>query len=90
MATELTPLIPPDLTRCQAEKPNGHTFMTLGGVPGRVRCDAAPVTVATEVAPGKDGRRGSMSLCAGCWAAMIKQLGAYYASFEPIVREEEK
>jgi hypothetical protein len=80
-------LTPPDRERCQAEKPNGHTFMTLGGRPGRERCTARPVTIATEVAPDRHGRRGSMSLCADCWAVMIRQLGAFYASFEPVPPE---
>lgn len=83
-ATVLPQLEPPDPKRCQAEKPNGHTFMTLGGRPGLVRCENKPVTIATEVAPGKDGRRGSMSLCNDCWRVMVKQLGGFYASFEPL------
>lgn len=79
-------LIPPDLKQCQAEKPNGCTFMTLGGRPGMVRCENKPVTIATEVVPGKDGQRGRMSLCSECWGVMIKQLGAHYASFEPVTQ----
>jgi hypothetical protein len=77
-------LIPPDHEQCQAEKPNGYTFMTLGGRPGRVRCENKPITIATEVVLGQDGSRGSMSLCAECWKVMLKQLGPFYASFEPL------
>jgi hypothetical protein len=82
---ELAALIPPDLKRCQAEKPNGHSFMTLGGVPGRERCTDKPTVVVTEVAPGADGRRGSMSLCHHCWAVALEQLGAYSITAEPIL-----
>lgn len=39
--------------------------MTLGPRPWE-RCKAKPIVVVTEVAPGKDGQRGSMSLCASC------------------------
>lgn len=85
---DLTPLTPPDLKRCQAEKPNGHSFMTLGGVPGRVRCEDKPTVIVTEVVPGPDGRRGSMSLCHHCWGVALKQLGAYSITAEPILEDE--
>ena len=62
----LKPLIPPDLKRCQGEVPNGHSFMTLGGVPGRVRCENKPSCVVYETIPDEDGRMGSMSLCKRC------------------------
>lgn len=82
---QLKPLIPPDLERCQAEKPNGHSFMTLGGVPGYERCSDKPAVIVTEVVPDKDGRHGSMSLCCRCWAVALKQLGAYSITAEPIL-----
>lgn len=81
----LPPLTPPDLKQCQALIPNGFTFMTFGGVPGLVRCREVPITIATELAPASDGRTGSMSLCANCWAKLIEQSGAYFASFAPII-----
>lgn len=84
----MKPLIPPDPERCQGEKSNGCSFMTLGGRHEMVRCTNTPVTIATEVCPGDDGRRGQMSLCPECWDQMIKQLGGFFASFEPIVPEE--
>ena len=68
-----TQLIPPDHERCQAEKPNGHGSMTLGGSPGRVRCDAKPTVIAVERTAGADGQRGSMSLCDGCRAQLDMQ-----------------
>ncbi len=86
---DLKPLIPPDLERCQAEVPNGHSFMTLGGRPGRVRCSSKPTVIITEVQPGADGRCGSMSLCHPCWAQAIKQLGAWAISAAPILKDEE-
>jgi len=68
-------LRPPDLKRCQAEKPNGHSFMTIGGRPGgRERCGAAPTVIATEIKPGKDGQIGSMALCDDCLEVFQEQM----------------
>lgn len=70
-----TGLIPPDRTRCQAEVPNGHSFMTLGGhLPGRARCDNRPSVIVVEQVPGKDGKRGSMSLCERCLGVFRQQI----------------
>jgi len=69
-------LIPPDIKQCQAEKPSGHTFMTLGGRPGLVRCSNKPTYVITETKKGADGKRGSMSLCDSCLAVAINQLSS--------------
>lgn len=66
-------LTPPDPKRCQAEVPNGHTFMSLGGRPGRVRCARTPVVVSTERGPGEDGEVGAMSLCLRCLSVLSKQ-----------------
>lgn len=77
-------LTPPDLHRCQAEKPNGASFMTLGGRPGLVRCSDKPSVIATENKPGPDGQVGSMSLCQHCAEVFVKQLGADYATTAPI------
>ena len=74
-------LTPPDLKQCQAEKPNGYSFMTLGGRPGRERCASAPSVLATEADPGEDGLRGSMSLCAECFNAFQKQEPTGRATF---------
>jgi len=59
-------LIPPDKKRCQAEKPNGVNFMTLGGRREMVRCSNKPTVIITETKPGEDGQKGSMSLCPDC------------------------
>jgi hypothetical protein len=66
-------LEPPDRKQCQAEKPNGYTFLTFGGRPGRVRCTNKPRLIVTEKKPGKDGLKGSMSLCPDCFAVFQKQ-----------------
>jgi hypothetical protein len=79
-------LTPPDITQCQAEKPNGCTVWSLGGVPGLVRCKAKPTVVATEVKPGDDGQIGSMSLCADCLEVFQKQMGPGFATFS-VIRE---
>lgn len=87
------PLTPPDFSRCQAEKPGNGPF-TMGGEIGdprngyRVRCRETSTVVATEKNPGKDGRRGSMSLCDSCRSVLVKQLGEDYASFVPIKLED--
>lgn len=77
-------LVRPDKKRCQAEKPNGHSFMTLGGVPARERCKDKPVYIATEKRPNGDGKIGSMSLCEACAKVMVKQLGNDYADLRRI------
>jgi hypothetical protein len=75
----------PDLDQCQAEKPSGDTFGTLGGgVLRRVRCPNPPSFIATEREPGKDGLVGSMSLCSGCKAVFEKQMGVLFATFKEI------
>jgi hypothetical protein len=76
--------MPPDFEQCQAEKPNGHTFMTLGGKPGMVRCDRPPTVLLTEVQPGDDGEKGSMTLCDGCLAVFRKQMPRGFAKVEDI------
>jgi hypothetical protein len=77
-------LTPPDPERCQAEQQVG-AFQLGGRIGERTRCSNKPVTIATEVVPGDDGQRGSMSLCLRCWGKLIEQKGAYYASFTPIL-----
>lgn len=68
------PITPADPQQCQAEVPNGNTFMTLGGQPGRVRCTNRPVVVAVETEPNpEDGEHGEMSLCADCLAKLSEQ-----------------
>jgi len=85
-AVELAPLVPPDLKRCQAMKPNGVSAFSLGGVPARVRCADAPTVVITETRPGDDGRRGSMSLCDPCLQVARSQLGDAAFDFKMIPR----
>ena len=68
-------LIPPDLTRCQAEKPNGQGPFTLGGGHKMIRCKAEPKVIITERGPGTDGQTGSMSLCGHCLEVFQTQKG---------------
>ena len=86
-------LEPPDLEQCQCLKPNGHSFMTFGGKPGRVRCEEEPTVIVHELIPGADGLKGSMSLCGGCLEKLRSQakmeLDAIY-HIEPIEREPEE
>lgn len=80
-------LTPPDPKQCQAEVPNGNSFMTLGGRPGRERCTNKPLWIATEKVPGADGLTGSMSLCQRCREQMEKQMPGF-ATFEEILDED--
>lgn len=67
-------LTPPDPDRCQAEKPNGASFMTFGGIPKLERCTNRPFVIVKErVADPRDGLKGSMSLCEGCLKTFKKQ-----------------
>lgn len=77
-------LTPPDMKRCQAEKPNGHTFMTLGGSPGLERCKSKPSLIVTENKPDKDGRKGSMTLCASCFVQFGLQIPEGFATVATI------
>lgn len=78
-------LTPPDLKRCQAMKPNGHNFMTLGGRPGLERCTAAPTVLLTETKPPKGSKKcGSMSVCTECLVVAHKQLGSQSFTMELI------
>lgn len=53
---------PPDY-----DKPNGNSFMTLGGRPGLERCSNKAKLIVSEDEPGDDGQRGSMSMCDSCY-----------------------
>lgn len=67
-------IVPADPDRCQAEVPNGHSFMTLGGSPGRERCSNTPGFIVTENKAGPDGKRGTMSLCERCLDVFRRQV----------------
>jgi hypothetical protein len=68
-------LTPPDLTRCQADKPNGQGPFTLGGGHKMIRCEDAPKVIITEKEPGEDGQVGSMALCGHCLEVFQTQKG---------------
>lgn len=56
--------IPVDRRQCQVEeRSQSVSFMTLGPAPPLVRCKDLPTVIAKEKKPGKDGRKGSMSMC---------------------------
>lgn len=82
MSKKKIKLTPPDLERCQAEVKEG-SFMTLGPRSYR-RCANQPAVIVTEVQPGADGQRGSMSLCLSCRDMLIKKCGADYFTEERI------
>lgn len=77
-------LTPPDLERCQALRPNGHNFMTLGGRPGFEQCESKPTVIVTENELDENGQKGSMSLCASCLLQFEKQMPKNYATATPI------
>lgn len=82
------PLEPADPNQCQCDVTIRPSPFTLGGDlrPKTARCTNVPVTIATELSPGADGQTGSMSLCAGCWAEMPKDV-ARRCNFAPIISE---
>lgn len=71
----MTPLTPPDRARCQAEITTHNPWVMGGPVRQTTRCSNAPTVVIYEKKKGKDGRKGSMSLCDSCLAVARKQLG---------------
>lgn len=83
-------LIPPDFKRCQAY-PNvaRHSFMTLGPMPTPRRCENAPVWLAVEMVPGKDGLHGSMTVCQDCCKLMMESAEMRRRiQIQPIERDE--
>lgn len=72
---ETKKIAPLDVDRCQTEVPNGASFMTLGGVPGLVRCSNQPEFVLVEREPGEDGQNGAMTVCASCFDVFKKSMG---------------
>lgn len=81
---------PLDVKRCQAEKPNGASFMTFGGVPGLVRCSDEPTFVIVERVADKKGVRGAMTLCAACFEVFKRQEGIEKILVYPILRPEKE
>ena len=84
-------LTPPDLDRCQADKPGAGPF-ALGGETGDprngylMRCRNQPIWIATEKEPGDDGQKGSMSLCDACRKVCETQDGLPAFNVERIER----
>jgi hypothetical protein len=74
LSHKLKNMIPIDKERCQAEKPNGQSFMTLGGGHKMIRCESKPTVIVTETQAGSDGLKGSMCLCDDCLEVAKKQL----------------
>jgi hypothetical protein len=64
---------PVDYAQCQAEITHGvstHNFMKMGGqIRTTARCENTPSVMVTEMNPGKDGKKGHMSLCSDCLVA---------------------
>lgn len=84
------PLTPPDRKRCQAERhTQRYSFMTLGPIPPRQRCDNTPITVVAEKNPDESGQQGSMSLCGPCLTVFLQEQNAADYTFEelhPVVK----
>lgn len=59
-------LTPPDYKRCQCDITPAHGAFRLGPRPKPQQCANKPDFLAVELVAGKDGQRGSMSLCLGC------------------------
>lgn len=79
----LAPLVPPDPAQCQAMSKNGP--FTMGGTIGKwERCTSKPSVIATEAAPGADGRIGSMSLCETCRVIAVRTHGEAHFVFTSV------
>ena len=63
------------------------SFMTLGPRLAQERCKNIPTVIVKENKPGKDGRRGSMSLCDECLKALERMVGKKYATITLIKRK---
>lgn len=84
-------LDPIDVRRCQAIKPNGNSFMTIGGVVGRERCKNTATCIIIQISPAEDGLRGGMSVCNECLEVAKFQLGAdtfVIQYIEDVLRDE--
>lgn len=73
-------LEPVDSNQCQGEKIKSTPFRLGGPSTTVTRCEKEPYFVAFENAPGKDKKRGAMSLCLECAQVMTKQLGEKYCT----------
>lgn len=74
-------LIPADTSQCQAMVKEG-SFMTLGPRSWD-RCTKKPTVVVSEEQPGKDGQKGSMSMCQECFEVFqltLPQWTDFYSS----------
>jgi hypothetical protein len=81
-------IAPLDVDRCQAEKPNGASFMTFGGVPRLERCNSVPSYVLVETKEDEDGLRGAMTVCSECFEVFKKQVGVSNTLYYEITRKE--
>ena len=63
-----TELMPPDYSRCQTEITTTASFMQMGGPPKTTeRCKNKPTILMEELVSGKDGQKGSMTVCDDCF-----------------------
>lgn len=84
------PLEPVSHEACQADVKGPYSPFQLGAPPPRFRpCGKKPIWYARETKAGADGRKGAMSLCAGCKAECEKRSDGSI-SFEPLVGWNEK
>jgi len=72
-----------DVNQCQAEKPNGNSFMTLGGIPGLERCKNVPKYIVIErtMKEEEDNFQGAMSMCVDCKNVFITQMASKLGSY---------
>lgn len=82
-------IAPADVNRCQAEKPNGATFMSMGGRPELVRCKDVPSVIVVENETDENGERGSMSLCEDCLKVAKQQLPENFFHVISITRSDD-
>lgn len=62
-----------DPNQCQAN-PNVLDWspFSLGPMPTPIRCQNKPTYLAMEIVPGRDGKKGMMTLCTSCTDKMMQ------------------
>jgi|TARA_R110000851_G_scaffold308922_1_gene468097 hypothetical protein len=81
-------MIPIDKERCQTEKPNRQSFMTLGGNHKMIRCENVPTVIATETNADNEGLKGSMTMCDDCLKVAEKQLPKGFFDLVPLINNK--
>lgn len=84
----MSALAAPDFEHCQALIRPAHGPFVLGPRPRAKPCNAKPEFLAIELIAGKDGLRGSMTLCLECCKVMLEDSDLRArVQLQPIMKE---